>query len=126
MCTTGTTTIKPRGPHAKRFSFSILLSLEVLRGLVLRNNAVSREICFSFATGEALENHHFTAPLPVEMAAVGPNDGNKGRCSGPQTADLGQYLARTLVAYRDKARDEILCRSKAYTIVVSPASTLDR
>ena len=107
--------------------FSMLLSLEVLRALVLRNNAVSREVGSSFATGETLENHHFTAPLPVEMAAVGPNDGNEGRCSGPQTADLGQNLARTLVADRDKARDETLCQSKACTIpFISPASTLER
>jgi hypothetical protein len=50
--------------------FSMLLSLEVLRALVLRNNAVSREVGSSFATGETLENHHFTAPLPVEKAVA--------------------------------------------------------
>ena len=56
------------------------------------------------------------------MAAVGPNDGNEGRCSGPQTAEFGQNLARTLIADRDEARNKILCRSKAYTIAISPAS----
>jgi hypothetical protein len=99
-----------------QFCFSMLLCLDVLRGLVLRNNAVSREVCFSLAAGEILEDHHLTASLLVEMATVGPNDRNEGRCSGPQTAELGQNLARTLVADRDEARDETLCGSKAYTL----------
>ena len=94
-------------------NFLILLPLDVLRGLVLRNNAVSRQVCFSFAAGETLEDHHLTAPLLVEMPAVGPNDGNEGRCSSPQTAELRQNLTCTLVADRDKARDETLCGSKA-------------
>ena len=92
------------------------LDVDVLRGLVLRNNAVPREVCFSFAAGEILEDHQLTTSLLVEMAALGPNDRNEGRCGGPQTAELGQNFARALVADRDKAREETLCGSTACTL----------